>query len=148
MTLIYRKYVVPIITSLIALLVISFGAPTIFAEPSIMILSSPRSPAIKIIPIKPQAIIPFSGTLGPDECVLYGPIYLSSGENIKITITWTPPYATIIVGLMDVYGNCMYKILNGGYGSVTYQAWSSGNYYVFICNDSPYTIQYSGYMVV
>jgi len=99
----------------------------------------------KIIHVKPQAKIPISDILGPYQCVMYGPLYLNKEENVRITVTWYPSYEVLVIGLLNYEtGKYIDKVVAGGYTNTIFKTWATANYYIFICNDGPLIVYYSG----
>jgi len=100
---------------------------------------------VKIVRVQPQATVPISGVLKSYQCHFYGQFYLDKGDIVQVTIYWTPDTATLIVGLYNVEtSKCQYKLVTGGSANVIFNIWTTGSYYVFICNDSPHTVYYLG----
>jgi len=95
--------------------------------------------------VSPGGSIPISGWLWPGSCDIYGPLDLSSGSIVHVDLSWIPGMATLMIGLYETTTNdYVYEIVTGGHANITFTAWVTGRYYLFICDESPYIVYYSG----
>jgi len=95
-----------------------------------------------------RATYTISGTLAQWERDCYGPWYFSSGEDVTVSISWTPTSSSVDVGLLDSAGNFYYVTCTGGACSHTFHIVQGGNYHVCIRNRGPSTINYTGYITI
>ena len=104
-----------------------------------------RTVHIKQLHIGPEGTSTISGTLEPSGCEFYGSLTLDRGTKVRVKLIWLPDVATLTIGLYEVQtSNQDYEVVTGGYADVTFTTWVTGKYYLFICNESPYTVYYSG----
>jgi len=96
------------------------------------------------IPLKLKTLPPVqridSFVLSPYSGVLIGPYTLGPGVEMGVYVTWSPSYATILVGLINAYTGTGYGgYVSGGSAFVIFNP-GPGTYFVFIYNPNSYSV--------
>jgi len=95
-----------------------------------------------------RGALPIGDTLGHYHSIGYGPIYLTHGEVVTVSLSWYPGSSEMIVGLenLDTGVISWGPGMTGGSGTWRLSAWQTGNYAIIILNHSGETVTYNGYI--
>lgn len=83
-----------------------------------------------------------SGDLGAGKSYSYDKQYLAKGKKVTINAEWAPTESDLKIGLKSSSGNIAAKTVSDGYGSVTYEINTSGDYYIYIGNPSKSAVKF------
>ncbi len=112
--------------------------------PGVTIIKEVTTLKLKVLP-PTHRIDP---TLAPNTGVLIGPYTLSSGQEIAVYVSWSPSYASLLIGVINAntwtgYGTTV----SGGSAFVIFNP-GAGSWYVLVYNVSPYTVTATIYVFI
>lgn len=105
------------------------------------------SDSTSISAVNPSLSQYVTGTLSPNTGNAYGPYFLTNGQKISESVSWTPSSSKFDLGVLNAATGVGESVtFSGGSGSITWQVNQSGDYDALYINDGPSTVNYSGYI--
>lgn len=83
-----------------------------------------------------------SGDLGGGKAYTYDKQTLTKGQTVTINAEWTPTSVDINIGLKSAAGTVTSKKVTGGSGDVTYTINSTGEYSIYVGNNSSSNVKF------
>jgi len=88
------------------------------------------------------------GELDPNEEIVYGPYNANPGDNITVSVAWTPADHVLYVGICPIDKPWIALGYTGGAASVSREISQAGDYIIWLksSSDNTDTLKYSGYI--
>lgn len=89
-----------------------------------------------------------NGDLAAGNYFAYDRQYLRAGQQVTISISYTPTSAQMQIGLLNTSSSTIYTTVSGGSGSTTLELLQDGYYYIYVGNPSSSSVDFNVTYVV